>query len=194
MIYMAVWVTSDSHFNHENVIKYCSKSRPFETVKEMNETLIERWNSCVKSEDTVIHCGDFFMGQVKEIDEILQRLNGKIILVRGNHDTQSRIEKYKEYGIEIKDIHYLKYKKKLFLCTHYPMIVINGDRDRYIFNIHGHTHQFSFLSEYPKCIHVGVDSNNLTPINLDYIWRLSEDEQVRKKIPSETPEDMESDR
>lgn len=165
-----IWTTSDSHFNHANIIKYCPESRPFRTTGEMNEALIEKWNSVVKPEDIIIHCGDFFMGRVKKIDEILPRLNGKIILVRGNHDSQSRIDKYKEYGIEIKDIYYLKYKGKLFLCTHYPMIVENGDYDKHIFNLHGHTHQSSFLSKYPRCIHVGVDSNNLTPVNIEEIF------------------------
>ena len=80
-----IWFTSDSHFNHYNVIKY--SGRPWETVEDMNEGLIERWNECVKKGDTVYHLGDFTLTMRTElIDEWLGRLNGTIRLVRGNHD------------------------------------------------------------------------------------------------------------
>lgn len=193
------WVTSDSHFNHANIIKYCPESRPFETIEEMNETLIERWNSVVKPEDTVIHCGDFFMGQVKKIDEILPRLNGKIILVRGNHDSQSRIEKYKEHGIEVKDIHYYAYKGRYFIFCHFPianeefMRMVREDNSEVIL-CYGHVHDQAPSGLIDGTFHVGVDTNNLTPVNLDYIWGLSKDEQIRKNIPDQAPEDLETDK
>lgn len=165
-----IYTTSDTHFNHENILKYCPQSRPFDSVAAMNEAIIERWNSVVKPEDTVIHCGDFFMGAKTDIAPILDRLNGKILLVRGNHDSPNRISVYKEHGIEVKDIHYLWYKDKLFLCTHYQMIVSNGECDKHIFNLHGHTHQTASWSQYPRCYHVGVDSNNLYPISIEKIY------------------------
>ena len=136
----------------------------------MNETLINNWNSVVDENDDVWVCGDFFMGPITNIEPILSRLKGKIHLVRGNHDQKNRIKIYEAHGIDIHDIAYIQYKKKLFLCTHYPMIVENGDCDKHIFNLHGHTHQHSLFSEYPRCIHVGVDSNNLTPISIEQIW------------------------
>jgi len=77
-----IFITSDHHFFHGNIIKYCN--RPFKNYKEMNECLIERWNATVGKNDIVFHLGDFaWRGKAKEIRE---RLNGTIILVKGNHD------------------------------------------------------------------------------------------------------------
>ena len=57
----------------------------------MNETIIANWNKVVTDEDTIYVLGDFFMGMLDKIDAILPRLKGKIILIRGNHDTENRI-------------------------------------------------------------------------------------------------------
>lgn len=195
---MPVWVTSDSHFNHANIIKYCPESRPFETVEEMNEALIERWNSVVKPEDTIIHCGDFFMGQINQIDEILPRLNGKITLVRGNHDSKSRIEKYKEHGIQVKDIFYKAYKGRFFIFCHFPianeefMRMVREDNSEVIL-CYGHLHYQAPKGLVDGTFHVGVDTNNLTPVNSEYVWELSKHEQEKKKIPDQAIEDLETD-
>ena len=81
--------TSDTHFNHANVIKYCA--RPFATVEEMNREMIARWNAVVGPEDTVYHLGDFALGRKNEWPLILGQLHGaRKILVRGNHDRSLR--------------------------------------------------------------------------------------------------------
>lgn len=77
-----IWFTSDTHFNHANIIKYCN--RPFSSIQEMNETIINNWNSVVTKDDTVYHLGDFAFGKV---NEFANKLNGKIVLIKGNHDT-----------------------------------------------------------------------------------------------------------
>jgi calcineurin-like phosphoesterase family protein len=79
-----IYVISDTHWNHANIIKYCD--RPFKNVIEMNEALIKAWNDVVKPEDKIIHLGDFAMGKKHEIPGILARLNGYKVLIRGNHD------------------------------------------------------------------------------------------------------------
>lgn len=77
--------TSDTHFNHANVIKYCG--RPFASVEEMNREMIARWNAVVRPEDIVYHLGDFALGKASEWPAFLRQLNGaKKILVIGNHD------------------------------------------------------------------------------------------------------------
>lgn len=81
---MAIWFTSDTHFCHANVIKYCN--RPFADVHEMNRELVRRWNDRVALRDTVYHLGDFAFGPKPAIAAWRRRLNGRIILVRGNHD------------------------------------------------------------------------------------------------------------
>lgn len=77
------YFTSDFHFNHANVIKYCN--RPFETVDQMNEVLLKAWNEVVKPEDTVYFLGDFCFNPQKAL-EWLSKLNGEIIFISGNHD------------------------------------------------------------------------------------------------------------
>jgi len=88
---MAIFVTSDTHFNHEKIIGYCN--RPFSDAKEMNEVLINNWNETVGPEDTVYHLGDFAMGGPARICPIFDQLNGYKILIRGNHDYLDRITK-----------------------------------------------------------------------------------------------------
>ena len=79
------WFTSDTHFNHENIIEY--SKRPFKTLSQMNEVLIKNWNQRVKPEDTIFFLGDFgYRTANLALDEIVGRLLGKIIYVQGNHD------------------------------------------------------------------------------------------------------------
>ena len=79
-----VFFTSDCHFDHANIIKYCS--RPFETAEEMNRQLILNWNKVVSWDDTVFILGDFCFGQRTRWEKILPQLNGYKYLVLGNHD------------------------------------------------------------------------------------------------------------
>ena len=86
---MKTFFTSDTHFNHANVIKYCA--RPFASIDEMNREMIDRWNAVVGAEDTVYHLGDFAMGKPTEWPGFLRQLYGaKKILIRGNHDRSAR--------------------------------------------------------------------------------------------------------
>ena len=116
-----IFLTSDCHFNHLNILKYEPISRPFKTIEEMNKAIINNWNSVVSPEDTVYVCGDLCMGPIDKVEECIRQLNGKIILVRGNHDTANRIKLYKELGIEVKDIEYISYKGRFFILCHFPI-------------------------------------------------------------------------
>ena len=82
-----VFFTSDTHFNHANILKFCD--RPFKNVEEMNETIIVNWNKVIGKDDTVFHLGDFCLGGSAEWTKILDRLNGKIHLIVGNHDLKN---------------------------------------------------------------------------------------------------------
>lgn len=88
---MTTYFTSDTHFNHENVIRFYN--RPFSSVEEMNEGLISNWNKIVKEDDVVFHLGDFAFAPRQEIPDIVDRLNGHVHLIRGNHDYKSSIKK-----------------------------------------------------------------------------------------------------
>lgn len=99
-------MTSDTHFNHGKLLhnspveegydRRCD--RPFDSVEEMNETLIANWNSVVGSGDRVLHLGDFAMGNRKLIPGILERLKGNIVLIPGNHDYKRDDEYFRQAG------------------------------------------------------------------------------------------------
>ena len=170
-----IWFTSDLHFNHQNILKYEPVSRPFETVEEMNEVLIKNWNDRVHSEDTVYVLGDLSMGPYDKIAPLIKRLNGKIILVRGNHDTPKRIEIYKSLGIEVQDIAYIRYKGRFFILCHFPIaseefmqMVVQDNSE--VVNLYGHIHSNAPKGFNRGTYHIGVDTNDLAPISIHQIW------------------------
>jgi calcineurin-like phosphoesterase family protein len=170
-----IWFTSDLHFCHNNILNYEPDSRPFNTVEEMNEALVQKWNENVSAEDTVYVLGDLSMGRVEVAIEYIKRLNGKIILIRGNHDTPKRIEAYKEIGIEVHDIFYLPYKGRYFILCHFPIaneefirMVIEDNSE--VVNLYGHVHSNAPVGYKDGTYHVGVDTNRLAPISIEQIW------------------------
>lgn len=145
-----VFFTSDTHFSHKNLLKYTS--RPFATIEEMNEGLIANWNAVVKPTDTVIHCGDFAFAGKTFIRETVAKLNGSIILIKGNHDEKppedafEAIHQYFECRIGEQDI----------ACLHYPMESWN--RMHYgTWHLHGHCHGSLKINENLKRMDVGID-------------------------------------
>lgn len=177
------WFVSDTHFYHKNIIKYCD--RPFSTIEEMNQTIIDNWNSVVKEGDTVFHLGDMGFCGTQNLVFIFSQLNGEIHLIRGNHDSDKAIktlfdndlirycEKYTSITMvgdeEIPE-------QELFLC-HYPMIDWNN-KERGCWMIHGHNHMLpSTPSHSPKHYDIGVDRNNYTPVNFQIIK-----EQITKQL------------
>lgn len=170
-----IWFTSDLHFNHSNILKYEAETRPFATLNEMNEVIIKNWNDRVKPEDTIYVLGDLIMGQLEAGRECVERLNGKIILIRGNHDTPKRLEMFKEMGIEIHDIYYLPYKSRYFILSHFPItsqefinMVIKDNSE--VVSLYGHVHHNAPKGYVNGTYHVGVDTNDLCPISIQQIW------------------------
>lgn len=194
-----IYVCSDTHFNHANILKYEPTSRPFETVEEMNNTIIKNWNSVVTEEDTVYVCGDMFMGPLDKINEILDQLNGKIILVRGNHDTKNRLEYFKEYGIEVKDIDYISYKGRFFILCHFPIAseefinMVRKDNSEVVV-LYGHVHSNAPTGYVNGTYHVGMDTNNLTPISLEQIWQECWPEEIMTPEVKKYKEEHEGER
>lgn len=80
------WVTSDLHFFHKGVLGFCPDTRPWNTVEDMTEGLIENWNNVVGEDDEVLHLGDFSFKAKEVTQSILGRLNGNITFIYGNHD------------------------------------------------------------------------------------------------------------
>ena len=155
-----IWLTSDSHFGHKNIIEY--SKRPFVSVEEMTEKLIANWNSVVQPEDEIYHLGDIFLCKKPEAEAILKRLQGKIHLIRGNHDKTA--EQLESSFVWVKDYHYLKVPdashesgKQGIVMLHYAMKVWNKSHHG-TFHAYGHSH--GTLPEDPnsRSMDVGLDS------------------------------------
>lgn len=170
-----IWFTSDQHFNHANILKYEPETRPFASVAAMNEELVKNWNSHVDVNDIVYVLGDMFMGKNDTICPILDSLNGKIIYIRGNHDTKARIDILQQYGIEVKDIAYLSYKGLFFIMCHFPFDspefnkLVREDNSECVW-LYGHIHSKAPHGYFNGTYHVGVDTNNLTPVSIEEIY------------------------
>jgi len=120
-----VFFTSDTHFFHGNIIRFCN--RPFKDVETMNETIISNWNNTVGQDDIVFHLGDFCLGGSAEWTRILDRLNGRIYLIMGNHDLknirQGYIDRFEHVAMQM---HITVGKQKIYL-NHYPFLCFDAD-------------------------------------------------------------------
>lgn len=151
---MKTYFIADTHFGHTNIIKYCN--RPFSNVEEMNEELIKYWNSVVNEDDIVYHLGDFAFKN-GDITNLVSKLNGKIYLIRGNHDDKS-INYYNAHGLEVIPTRTLIEDKKIILSHR---SIPDRDIPAGFINVHGHIHNKpledeGFSKELHKCVSVEV--------------------------------------
>lgn len=104
-----IWFVSDVHFFHNNILKFCPATRHGETALEMNEYIVQAWNSKIHRRDIVYNLGDVSFGSVKNTDEVLSRLNGQIHLIYGNHDNMIRQNKgLRERFASVQDVKEIK--------------------------------------------------------------------------------------
>ena len=170
--YMAIWFTSDTHFNHANIVEY--SKRPFESLDEMTGAIIHRWNAEVKPGDTVYHLGDFALSWGKKhaelIDGILSRLNGQKWLIVGNHDRDevtrnprwNKVTHYHEIKVDLGGVH-----RQRFVLCHYPLRSWN-QMHRGAWMLHGHSHG-NLTDIGGKTMDVGVDCHEYRPISVDEV-------------------------
>ena len=160
---------ADTHFGHKNVLRLCN--RPFETIEEMNETIIQNWNSRVKNTDTVCIVGDMFFC-CKEPEAILKRLHGKKRLIVGNHDSSwmSKVD-YEQYFVSIDDFLQISDGKHSLTLCHYPMMSWKHQMRSYM--IYGHIHANTDMDFWPcikardNVLNAGVDLNGFQPVTFD---------------------------
>ena len=162
-----IYLISDTHFNHKNIIKYAN--RPFDNVEEMNKHMIKQWNKVVSNKDTVYHLGDFGWGNKEEITRLVSQLNGNKILIRGNHDAHSS-KWYMECGFNmaIKGGIILE---DYYLLTHKPIHI--NELSPFV-NIHGHLHQHNMEGDW--YLNVSVEQIDYTPILFDEIKKKFKEE------------------
>ena len=131
-----IWFTSDLHFGHKRIIEFCPNTRPYVSVEQMNQDIIETWNKSVREEDVVFILGDVSFAKKDVTEWCLQQLKGKLILVSGNHDKglderyfDTTFQSYAEIKIDDKDI---------VLC-HYPIYEWNKMHHG-SYHLFGHVH------------------------------------------------------
>lgn len=158
-----IFVISDTHFGHKNIIGFEGALRPFKTIEEHDEELVRRWNETVNKRDTVLHLGDVLFG--RESFSILKRLNGVKKLVMGNHDRYSATLYLEHFN----SVHgSLKYKD--YLLTHVPIHPYQFYRFKG--NIHGHMH--SKKMDDLRYICVSAEQTGLRPVLINDLIKESE--------------------
>lgn len=162
-----IYYTSDTHFNHANIIRYCN--RPFKSVNGMNHEMIKRWNEVVNPEDTVFHLGDFAMGMYSVWPNFCQALNGRKILILGNHDRKR--EKMLAVGFhEVYD----SISHEGWLLVHNPIGLIGK-----VLCGHVHDKWRRHHDEKRDIINVGVDVHNFYPVTLEQLLKVPYDAQTK---------------
>jgi calcineurin-like phosphoesterase family protein len=201
------WFSSDQHFGHANVLGFCP-NRKFKTIEDMNEKIISNWNRVVSPEDLCIFVGDVFFYYTKEKTiETLKRMNGRKILVRGNHDQIAR--KMMNVGFEIcVEEMTMVISGQRVLISHYPFAIpkwkfnlklwwgkvkkaigmkhwypekhhTKRPVNRGQFLIHGHSHSTEKVNG--RQIHVGVDAWDCKPVNVQEISNMIKEIEKNEK-------------
>lgn len=160
-----IFVISDTHFNHTNIIKYCD--RPFKNSDEMNDRMIKNWNSVVKDNDIVYHLGDVWM---TGNPELLYNLRGRKRLIVGNHDKLKNPILHKVFQ---KIMMWRMFPEYGLLLTHVPVhesalfrgATGNEKNPKQLLNVHGHIHNNPSPKGPYKC--VCVEQINYTPISIE---------------------------
>ena len=174
---MTVWFTGDHHFGHANIMRHCG--RPFSTVDEMDEALVENWNSLVKTDDLVYHVGDFawWRWPQERIDAQVKKLHGRKYLIYGNHDrdgvkaSQGWAWKgdYRRIKIDDQDICLFHYACRVWDKAHYGS-----------WQLYGHSHGSLPDDEGKLATDVGVDRWDYKPVSLEQLREFLKD---RKFVP-----------
>lgn len=141
------YFTSDLHFGHKNIIRF--DNRPFTSVEEMDETLINNWNKVVKDDDTVYILGDISWYNDEKTAEIFSKLKGHKVLIKGNHDwVHGKLRRCFDEVTDYKELH-LPDNTHIVLC-HYPITFFNRHHyGSYMFYGHVHnSHEWNMIENY----------------------------------------------
>ena len=186
---MTVWLTSDTHFGHANIL-HLGEGRPFDDIQKHNEMIVKNWNDRVSHDDVVFHLGDVALGPWPDGLDYVRRLAGYKVLVPGNHDRISSVEKqarrdrfYVDYAEVFDDIadevtEFQFNSGEVVSLSHYPYVGDSHDGDRFthirgvdegVPRVHGHNHcqpdeRESFTPNGTPQLAVGVDAWGFAPV------------------------------
>ena len=172
------YYVADTHFGDERIIGLCN--RPFCSIEDMTNTIVEKWNSVVDDNDHVYVVGDYACGDISNLEEITNALHGHIHLIPGNHDMEwihsekapqsvdvmSVIETVIDDGVEV------------VLC-HYPLCSYEGSL-RGAVHVYGHVHNnfnapnYSLLKYLKNSYNAGVDVNGFVPKTLEQLMGVNQ--------------------
>lgn len=164
-----VWFTSDTHFGHKNIIRYCK--RPFDSIESMNAELIKRWNAMVAPDDVVYHLGDFSTKlRAEDAQAVLSQLNGTKTLIYGNHDSHWSKTKWLRLGFdEVYDYLTVEIDGRKIGMVHDPALFVADSN----FNLglcgHVHTRWKTHIFGNLPIVNVGVDMWGYYPIDIQQI-------------------------
>lgn len=173
-----IFFTADTHFGGFNIIKHCN--RPFKNVEEMDEAIIRNWNNRVSYKDTVYHLGDFLHRNVSNPKQYLDRLNGKLVLVAGNHDREidAMIDLF---ALDFsRDILEIKYHNQLIIMCHYKMAIWRRKfkKKHPAWMLYGHSHGCAPDELNELSMDVGVDCNGFAPLSFNEIKKIMENKHA----------------
>lgn len=195
-----VYITSDIHYGHKNICRGVtnwrtpegevpiSSTRDFSTIEQMNSAIVDRINSKVGQEDTLIMLGDIAFGGFENIGNFLDRLVCKnIYLILGNHDHHIKNDRgyIKERFIAVKDYAELNIDGVNFVLCHYPLASWHG-LNKGVVHLHGHVH-LSAQNKWGngKKLDVGLDGNNLYPYSITEIVHMMDKREVGSDISND---------
>lgn len=159
-----VFFIADTHFGHKNIIEY--ENRPFQSVEEMDNTLIDNWNKTVKKREKVYMLGDFGLSNKQRIKEIVSILKGYKVLILGNHDKCYSYSWWKTAGFD-EVIQYPVIYNEWFILSHEP-VYINSNMP-YV-NIYGHVHSNPSYADFSaQSFCVSAERINYTAIEFSQI-------------------------
>ena len=188
-----IYLSSDLHFFHDKSFLY--EPRGFNNFEDMNNQIVQNFNSIVKFDDDVYILGDLLLGGSEHFEDgldLISALNGKLHIVRGNHDSDKRWNAYKALHnvIETENAIYLKYNKYHFYLSHYPTLTANNDYDKplkaRLINLCGHSHTTDIWQDWDKgyIYHCELDCHNNYPVHIDTVIN-----DIKKHLQETTPVD-----
>lgn len=189
-----IWIVSDTHFRHENILKFTdsrtgNRIRPeFDTVEDMDEFMVDRWNSVVKPGDYVYHLGDVMMGPKEGFVPFFNRLRGSKRITFGNHDD---IKWLSSTGMFAKSYIWRVFKEHGLIMSHIPIHSSSlklGEDGEPMINVHGHIHQND--SPAGPYVNLSVEKINYTPVNIEEVRSLWKKQQSELKSLSTDTEPM----
>lgn len=166
-----IWFTSDHHFNDDRIRQFCS--RPFGTVAEMDQVMIDNWNRAVGKDDIVFHLGDFCLGGSAIWAQVRERLNGHIYLCMGNHDLKNMRPGFARLFEAVTMQYHLIIEEQQLYLNHNPFLCYGGSYSD-VWQLFGHVHSRSNNTGkdrprldmiFPTQYDVGVDNNGFAPVS-----------------------------